>query len=133
MTAIRHLLAQRHLAVLICAAALLAKLLVPAGYMIEAERGRVSLAICSGVAQAPPAMAGMHGAMPGHDAPKDHGKAEMPCAFSALSAASLGAVDLLLLATLIAFVMALGLARVAPARPASPRHLRPPLRGPPAA
>ena len=132
MSAVRRLLALRHLAVLICAAALFVKLLVPTGYMVEADRGRVALAICSGVVQAPPAVAGMHGAMPGHDAPKEHGKAEIPCAFSALSAASLGAVDSAVLATLVAFVMAVGIAGVMAALPASPGHLRPPLRGPPA-
>ena len=40
MQAIRHLLAQRHLAVLICAAALLLKLLVPTGYMIDSDHGK---------------------------------------------------------------------------------------------
>jgi hypothetical protein len=139
--AVRHLLAKRHLATLICAAALLLKLLVPAGYMIARDHGRITITICSGIAPrtmtlaTPRAMTmpGMHGAMPDHGTPKDHGnKAEQPCAFAGLSALSLGATDPVLLAALIAFVMAIGLAGVLPPMPAQPARLRPPLRAPPA-
>ena len=93
--AIRHLLAQRHLAVLICAATLLLKLLVPTGYMIDSDHGRIAITICSGTGPATMAMEmpGMHGDMPDHGKSKDHGKAEMPCAFSGLSAAMTGAID----------------------------------------
>jgi len=138
---VRHLLAQRHLAVLLCAATLLLKLLVPAGYMIDGSHGRVTITVCSGTAprtmtmQMPGEMPGMHGdaAGPGtgHGGSKDHGKAEMPCAFSSLSAAATGAIDPIQLAALIAFVLALGpVATVSPA-PSHPVRLRPPLRGPP--
>lgn len=82
MHAVRHLLTQRHLAVLICAATLLLKLLVPTGYMIDNDHGRMTVTICSGTA--PPTMTtempGMHGNMPDHGESKDHGKAEIPCA-----------------------------------------------------
>jgi hypothetical protein len=125
VTLARRLLAHRRLAVLLCTAALLMKLVVPTGFMVGDHHGRLSIEVCSGVA--PVAMA-----MPGHPAPRDHGKAEQPCAFAGLSAAALGAVDPVLLAGLIAFVMAAW--RVAVSRPA-PRvraWLRPPLRGPPA-
>lgn len=134
MQAIRHLLAQRHIAVLLCVAALLLKLLVPAGYMIGGEAGRVTIELCSGVASSSVAMAmpGMHGDMPGHGTSRDHGKAEMPCAFSGLSAVSLGAIDPLQLATLIAFVIATGLAGILLPAPFAPAHLRPPSHGPPA-
>lgn len=55
----------------------------------------------------------------------------MPCAFSGLSAASLGAVDPIQLAALIAFVLGVGL--LPDVLPAIVRrgYLRPPLRGPP--
>ena len=134
MQAIRHLLAQRHLAVLICAATLLLKLLVPAGYMIDSGHGRLAIVICSGTAPAPMTMEmpGMHGNVPDHGKSKDHGKAELPCAFSGLSAATLGAIDPVQLAALIAFVLALGLAATILPAPSRPAHLRPPLRGPPA-
>ncbi|MEG8047647.1 hypothetical protein QP175_16600 [Sphingomonas aerolata] len=133
MQAIRHLLAQRHLAVLICAATLLLKLLVPTGYMIDSDHGRFAITICSGVAPATTTMdmPGMHDDMPDHGKSKDHGKAEMPCAFSGLSAAVLSPIDPIQLAALIAFVLAVGLtASVLPA-PSQPAFLRPPLRGPP--
>lgn len=134
MQAVRHLLAQRHLAVLICAATLLLKLLVPTGYMIDSDHGRITITICSGTAPRTMTMEmpGMHGDMPDHGKSKDHGKAEMPCAFSGLSAAMLGAIDPIQFATLIAFVLALGLIATVPPAPSRPTYLRPPLRGPPA-
>ena len=134
MHAVRHLLAQRHLAVLICAATLLLKLLVPAGYMIDNDRGRLAITVCSGTVPAAMAMAmpGAHGGMPDHGTSKDHGKAEMPCAFSGLSAAALGAIDPIQLAALVAFVMAIGLVGLPLPALSRPANLRPPLRGPPA-
>ncbi|MBC3940098.1 DUF2946 family protein [Sphingomonas albertensis] len=130
----RYLLAQRHLTVLICAATLLLKLLVPTGYMIDADHGRFAITICAGTAPAAAAMdmPGMHGDMPDHGKSKDHGKAEMPCAFSGLSAAVLSPVDPIQLAALIAFVLAIGLTATVPPAPSRPAFLRPPLRGPPA-
>ena len=135
MLTIRRLLAQRYFAVLVCAATLLLKLLVPAGYMIGSEHGRITIELCSGVAPRAVTMAmpGMHGDMPDHGKSQDHGKAEMPCAFAGLSAATLGAIDPVQLVALIAFVMAIGLSPAV--QPATVRrgYLRPPLRGPPAA
>ena len=131
MQAVRHLLAQRHLAVLICAATLLLKLLVPTGYMIDNDQGHLTITICSGTT--PRAMAvEMHGDMPDHGKSKDHGKAEMPCAFAGLSAATTGAIDPVQLAALIAFVFAVGLTAAVLPAPSRPAYLRPPLRGPPA-
>lgn len=130
MNALRRLLARRHLALLICAAALLLKLLVPAGYMITAEGGRVSLTVCTGLAPsaAVTAMPGMH-----HDMPaKDHGKPEQPCAFAGLAAQMLDAIDPTLLAAALAFIIAAALVRVLPAPPRRAAFLRPPLRAPPA-
>jgi hypothetical protein len=132
--AARTLLAQRHLAVLICLATLLLKLLIPAGYMLENDHGHMSITLCSGVAPVTAMldMRGMHGDVPDSGKSKDHGKAEMPCAFSGLSAATLGSIGPIQLAALIAFVMALGLAITLLPTPAEPPRLRPPLRGPPA-
>lgn len=145
MQPIRHLLAQRHVATLICAAALLLRMLVPTGYMIDRDHGRFTITICSGTAlmqmtmDVSPHAPAMHGGdMAGHGEPMDHGKsedhgrAEMPCAFSSLSAAALAAIDPLLLAILIAFVLATGFSAVAPPLLSRTAYLRPPLRGPPA-
>ena len=133
MFAVRSLLAQRYFAALLCAATLLLKLLVPTGYMIGNEHGRMTIELCSGVVEMPTVMAmpGMHGDMAGHGKSPDHGKTEMPCAFAGLSAVSLGAVDPIQLAALIAFVMVVGLSPAV--LPAIIRrcYLRPPLRGPP--
>lgn len=146
VTAIRSLLAQRHLAVLLCAAALLLKLIVPTGYMIGAVQGHAAIILCpSGGPMpqvAPTAHDGM--AMAGHEMVLEAGNGhpaghsggsharEMPCAFAGLTAAGLAATDPVRLALLIAFVMVV--ARVPLALPglhAAP-YLRPPLRGPPA-
>jgi len=144
--AVRALLSQRHLAALICAAALLVKLMIPAGYMLSNEGGRLAIVICPSASPAPMpfAMAGMHGDMGGHGAmaahddtqhrkpTKDHGKAEAPCVFSSLSAAALASIDPVQLAALIVFILALGWVAVGRVAPPIPAHLRPPLRGPPA-
>jgi hypothetical protein len=151
VTAIRSLLAQRHLAVLFCAAALLLKLLVPTGYMIGQVDGHAAIILCPG-SEPVPAMAPMahsgamamdHGTMihdrmmrdggshgSGHS-DEDHGR-ESPCAFAGLAAPALAATDPIQLALLIAFVMAVGLVMPAAPRAAATPHLRPPLRGPPA-
>lgn len=119
---------------LLCLATLLLKLLVPTGYMIGSDHGRIAITICSGVAPQTMMMEmpGMQGDMPDHGKSKDHGKAEMPCAFLGLSAAMTGAIDPIQLAALIAFLMAVGITGVLAAAPSSPTYLRPPLRGPPA-
>ncbi|NJR78589.1 hypothetical protein [Sphingomonas corticis] len=140
MRFVRNLVAQRRLATLICAAALLLKLLIPAGFMIDSTNGRLSVIVCLGAAPRPVAMAmpGRHGdrshhaAPSGHGQPSDHGKPELPCAFAGLSAATTGPVDPIQLAALIAFVLALGLAAATLPAPAPFARLRPPLRGPPA-
>ena len=131
MQAVRYLLAQRHLAVLLCAATLMLKLLVPTGYMIDSNHGRMTITICSGTGPATIATE-MHGGMADHGKSKDHGKAEMPCAFSGLSAAMTGAIDPIQFIALIAFVLALGLVATILPAPSRPAYLRPPLRGPPA-
>lgn len=134
MKVFRHFLAQRHLAAFICAAALLLKLLVPTGYMIESDHGYITISICSGTAPRTMVveMPGMHDGMPEPGKSEGHGKAEMPCAFAGLSAAAMGAIDPIQLARLIAFVLAVGLIATSLPAPSQPAYLRPPLRGPPA-
>ena len=134
MFACRRLIAQRHLAVLLCAAALLLKLVVPTGYMIDSSHGRIAITVCSGIEPSAMAMEmpAAHGNMPDHGKPKDHGRTELPCAFAGLSAAALCAVDPVQLLALIAFFMATGLAGIVLPAPLWLHHLRPPPRGPPA-
>lgn len=119
---------------------MLLKLLVPTGYMIASDHGRLSITICSGMATQPAAMAmpGMdhamamaHGAMPDPDKSTGHAKPEMPCAFAGLSAHILGAVDIVMLVTALAAVAIMALRSVPGVAPRAAPHLRPPLRGPP--
>jgi len=131
--AIRHLLAQRHLAVLLCVATLLLKVLIPTGYMVASDHGRIAITLCPGAGPVTMSdMPGMHGDMPDHGKSGDHGKAEMPCAFSSLSAAVTDAIDPVQLASLIAFILAVGVVATRMPAPARPAFLRPPLRAPPA-
>ena len=111
------------------------KLLVPAGYMVTDDHGRVGITVCSGIAV--PVMTGMAmdsmpAGMTDHGTSKDHGKAEPRCAFAGLSAAALGAIDPIQLAVLIAFIMAIGLFGVVRPTPFASPYLRPPSHGPPA-
>lgn len=152
MQAVRHLLAQRHLALWLCAATLILRLVVPTGYMIDVTQAHVAVIACPGVT-APSAMpfagpgADPDAAMPmmHHAAavsadptadrdhpPAGHERADMPCAFAGLSAAMLAALDPLLLAGLIAFILRRGLGAARIAIPTGFRHAWPPLRGPPA-
>ena len=147
--AARSLLMQRRLAALFVAAALLLKLIVPAGYMIAVDHGRVAMIVCPGMMPAAPAtpasmgggdampgmppMAAMHHADDaGHEHAPSHVGAEMPCAFAGLSAAALGAIDPVQLVALIVFIMTIGLVVGAAVVPVARPYLRPPLRGPPA-
>ncbi len=136
MKAVRHLLAKRHIAVLICAAAVLLTLVVPTGYMIASDRGMITLSICSGLTPGTMAMPGMADDMassPGHEPSNEHGKVEMPCPYAGLSAQMLGAVDPVMLGVALAVVAALALLTVPGPAPQPAAHLRPPLRGPPPA
>ncbi|RZT53233.1 hypothetical protein EV283_2485 [Sphingomonas sp. BK036] len=114
------------------------KLLVPTGYMIANQSGHIAITLCPGAAPMtatmdmgmPDQMMSDH-AMPDHDPSTGHGKTELPCAFSGLSAQALASVDAVLLVAAIAFVIAIGVRPVRPPVHASAPHLRPPLRGPP--
>ena len=101
--------------------------------MIGSDHGRLTVELCSGFAAMPAVtdMPAMHGDMPDHRQTKDHGKAEMPCAFSGLSGVALGAIDPIQLAALVAFIMAVGLGAAGLPSIVRPIYLRPPLRGPP--
>lgn len=134
MLAARSLLAQRHLAILLCVATLLLKVLVPTGHMIDSDHGRLAITICPGIERSSVTMRmpGVHGRMPDHGNSKDHGKADVPCAFSGLTAPSLAGADPLLLATAISFIVRTVFRTATDTEPAGSRlHLRPPLRGPP--
>ncbi|OAN66363.1 hypothetical protein [Sphingomonas sp. TDK1] len=148
----RHLRTHCWLAFAILAAALLARVCVPAGFMpVRDTDGTVRLAFCSGYGPAPMAasmpaspadgmphamggmhhMAGMTHAMPSHDRPADGAQMQSPCAFADLALAAIGGADPIQLAALLLFVLATGFITALPLPPRAPARLRPPLRAPP--
>lgn len=140
MQSLRHLLASnRSIAVLILAAALVLRVLVPPGFMPMVEQGRISIVICPDggpqTAQgASPAMA--HGPMTHGErkAPEDeHGKAEPSCVFTGLAAPALAGTDPLLRAAAILFILLLAVRTPERVPVRLALRLRPPLRGPPLA
>ncbi|MBW6533151.1 hypothetical protein KZ820_20600 [Sphingomonas sp. RRHST34] len=135
MRALRRLvLAHSHMAALIYVAVLALRILIPTGYMVSSDHGRVTITLCSGVVEQPSMamdMAGMDHAMPDHGKSKEHGKAEMPCAFSGLSTPVFGGADPVLLVVALALVAAMALRATPRTIVASAPYLRPPLRGPP--
>jgi hypothetical protein len=132
VTGLRNILLRHRLfAAWLLAFALAMKLVVPGGYMIAVSSGAITIELCSGYGPQK-----MVAAMPGmthHPAePDDRAKAEMPCAFAGLFAASLAAADPLLLAAAIAFItLTVFRLSIGPTHPDVPTWLRPPLRGPP--
>ena len=127
MYAIRRLvLTHVWLAACILGLALVARALVPSGYMTDART--MTLELCSGVDQ----HQSVEIKIPMSDGGKT-AKADQPCAFSALGLDGLSAADPVLLAAAILIAMALAL-RGAPAPGLRlSAYLRPPLRGPPIA
>ena len=129
MQSLRRLaLSHRRLFALLFAAALLVKLLVPAGYMPVFNGKTLTVAMCngSGPVTVTIPMSGDHEGKQGQQG------ADQPCAFSSLAGQSLAAADPVLLAAALvfAFVLALFALQLPPLR--RDDHLRPPLRGPPA-
>lgn len=120
----------RHAAIglLIVALAVMARALVPAGYMAQATPTGLTMALCSGVPGQTVTIA-----LPADDGAAKHAiaKADSPCAFSALSQAGIAAADPILLAIAVVFIMSLGRWSVGAIWLSVRRQLRPPLRGPP--
>lgn len=134
MRLLRNLIhARPHIAMFILAMTLCVKALVPSGYMVMAGETTITVGLCSGFADGPQAATitiPIDKPAPGDPAHK--GKSETPCAFTALSMASMSGADAPLLALALVFVMAVGLV----ARTSEPQvaafRLLPPSQGPPA-
>jgi hypothetical protein len=134
MQALRAL-THRHrlLALLLVVLALAVKAAVPAGYMLGQHSTVLTVEIC---ADASGGTVTKQIVIPQSGVPTDgksaHDKAPATCPYAALGFATLMGADAVLLATALAFILALGFA-TAPALPLRRRSfLRPPLRGPPA-
>ncbi len=131
------LLRHRVLAAMALALALSVRLLVPSGFMIASDARVLTVVICSGVTGAHetaqiviPQSGQKSGQGNGPGGRHDAGKTD-PCPYSSLAMASTGAAAAPLLATAMAFILALGFAPVASVPRERVRHFRPPLRGPP--
>lgn len=125
-----RILFRRHatIALMIVGLALGVRALVPAGYMTMASPGGLTVALCSGVAGKTVTIA-----LPGHGGRQEHGKtqADSPCAFTALGQATGSAVDTILLAIAVAFIISVALRLADAPAIAGYVRMRPPLRGPP--
>ena len=130
MTALRSLVFRyRPLAMLLVAAALCLRVVLPAGTMIAPEAKVLTIRICvdslgqEGMAQIAVPIKGLGS--------KTDSAAKGECAFSSLAKAATGGADTALLAFALAFILLLGFAPARHPRLQRPGHLRPPLRGPP--
>lgn len=124
----------RRLALALIFCALLIKALVPQGYMIGSTSKTLTIQICAdgtGVAVSKQIEIPMESGS--HDPNSGHGKADGSCSFTSLAMAGLTDADAQLLAVALAFILLLGFAPTALALTSNNHHLRPPLRGPPAA
>lgn len=116
---------------MLLAAALLLKLVIPAGLMLSSQKQTLTVTICADATAQDNARTV---AIPIKRAGgESHDPAKGSCPYAALSMTGLGAADPVLLAAALAFVLASGFAP-RPMRPLRKiAHLRPPLRGPPLA
>ena len=119
------------LAALLLGAALLFKLLVPAGYMVSSQNMVLTVIIC---ADSTGEQLTRQISVPMKDsAGQEHDPAKSKCPFTALTMGLIGGADLALLASAIAFVMTLGFAPQTSVDGRDTPRLRPPSRGPPLA
>lgn len=120
------------LAAWIVAAALLMKLVVPAGFMPVFSGSSVTIEICTGVGPQTVTMPMAMPGMPDHGQGKsDHAAKDMPCGFGGLAFPALAAADPIALALALAFLIATVFRLVHRDVALAVAHLRPPLRGPP--
>lgn len=122
----------RSAAMWLAALALLVKALVPAGYMVGQSGTRMfDIIVCSDPTGGPVVQKLV---IPFENKGDHDGgqTAKGDCAFTALTHGSAPATDPALLLVAIAFILALGFARVPAPSPRGFPRIRPPLRGPPA-
>jgi hypothetical protein len=130
MTALRAL-ARAHfpLALLLVMLTLAVRILVPAGTMPSSDDRVLIVEICADASGTPQSAVLV---IPGKAGPHESSAAKGQCAFAGLAFPALAGVDPVLLAIALAFILAIGLALVAPSLPARFTRFQPPLRGPPA-
>jgi hypothetical protein len=121
----------RRLAALLVALTLVMKALVPAGFMVDGGARTLSVHICGDAAgSGGPTQITIPQRDSGDDGHKGH--ADSPCHFTALGHAVTGGADPIQLILVLALIISVSFAALAPTRAPRILHLRPPLRGPPA-
>lgn len=132
MNALRAFLAGRPaLSLLLIAAVLSVRAIVPAGFMpSETTRGFAVMLCADQGSDAIRVVVPVDGPASPQDDPGNHAK-DQPCAFGGLAAASAGGADAVQLAAQVVHIAALGLAPVRYPLIERFSRLRPPLRAPP--
>jgi hypothetical protein len=125
-------LKHQRLAYLLAAMALLAKAIVPQGFMVMPSNSTIMVLLCSGQGSKIVAMDLGKGTVDHGSDHQDSRKADHPCSFSGLSMAAAPGPDLLLLGLALAYVLTLGFHPIVSPQQRGLSRLRPPLRGPPA-
>ena len=125
------ILRQRLLAMLVLAAALVLKAVLPGGTMLSEGPRTITVALCADASGGLPQQLTIALDRKAPEQMPAHGKHQGTCVWSAHAMPALGGADAVLLALALAFILALGLVPSVPARIARPAYLRPPLRGPP--
>jgi MFS-type transporter involved in bile tolerance (Atg22 family) len=123
---------QRSLLMVIFALALLVRTVIPAGFMVSPSSLKLTVQIC---ADGAPGQTSIQVEVPlskgGQRDNSDHGQKSQPCAFSALSMASMAGGHSTLLIVALAVIVGTIVTNGATHLQRKTRHLRPPLRGPP--
>jgi len=118
---------------LLIAAALLMKLLVPSGYMPTQQNNTLVVSLCTGYGPATTTIEIPIGSDSEHQqTPDGKGTNNMVCAFASVAGSELAATDAILLGNAIAFTFLAALFIAPEPWFKQPAYLRPPLRGPPA-
>jgi hypothetical protein len=124
----------RKLAMLLVFCALCMKALVPQGYMIGTSSMTLTVQLCtdgSGVMKTQTIEIPVEKGTSGKS--KGHGKSDGTCAFSSLAMAGTSGADPIQLDLALGFILLLGFVAITSPQITAFTHIRPPLRGPPAA
>lgn len=133
MTALRAInLQQRSWFIMILALALFVRAVIPAGYMVAPSSLKLTVQICAeGLTQQSKIEIEVPLSQSGQSDKSDHEQKSGPCAFSALSMASMAGDHSPFVIIALANILATVITNSAPHLQHQTRHLRPPLRGPP--
>jgi hypothetical protein len=123
---------QRSLVIAILALALFVRAVIPAGFMVAPSSLKLTVQVCAdGASGQTSVQIEVPLSKGGQRDKSDHGQKSRPCAFSALSMASMAGDHRPLLIVALATIVATIITNCASHLQQQAHHLRPPLRGPP--